>query len=296
MSNTIFGIIHDYYPLQKMISIKSKDQILFFYLSRQTQKVISLAMSHKSVFIDFEYGEKTKIFKSAPAKEITAINTIKFQTSKGLKTLFDINKEKQDLKDLINEKSYKCFLDFEFSMPGFGDFTPFTTEIIQVGLLITNEEDEVVDSYSNYVQPNTPISDRTKKFLEIDQEAFKDAISYEQFYKDYSEILDVYKPIIYVWGGNDLKTLNSSYKLHKVKPPVGRYEDLLHHHRVFYELKTDIGLFSALKIYKGLEIDQAHHALTDATATKEVFDGFKRVINGLQIVDLKNEAYSPDGE
>jgi len=55
-----------------------------------------------------------------------------------------------------------------------------------------------------------------------------------------------------------------------------------------------LGLFTALKIYRGIEADQVHHALTDATATKEVFDGFKKKVNGLIDIEIKNGPQSAD--
>ena len=47
----------------------------------------------------------------------------------------------------------------------------------------------------------------------IDEVNFVDAVTYDEFYSDYKELIDIYNPIIYVWGGNDIKALDDSYKI-----------------------------------------------------------------------------------
>ncbi|MCB9498534.1 MAG: hypothetical protein H6687_01425 [Bacillales bacterium] len=294
MNKEEFGIIHDYYPREKMISIKKRNSLSFFYFSKSALQLFKRAMEHESVFVEIEYSDKEKVLKNIIAKEITVIHKIQYQTKKGPKSLFDVSVIKEDVKKLINLDTYKAFLDFELTMPAYNERHPFTPEIIQIGMVIANEKDEIVNIYTTYVNPEVPISDRAKRFLGISKESFKDAVSYDQFYNEYKNLLSIYRPIIYVWGSNDVKALNDSFTLHKVKPLKARYEDLLKHHKHYYELKNDLGLFTALKIYRGIEADQVHHALTDATATKEVFDGFKKKVNGLIDIEIKNGPQSAD--
>ncbi|MCR5741128.1 MAG: hypothetical protein K6G38_01525 [Gammaproteobacteria bacterium] len=62
-------------------------------------------------------------------------------------------------------------------------------------------------------------------------------------------------------------------------------ELILKHHK----LHNELSLFKALLIYKGINARQVHDALVDAQATKEVYDEFKKDINGELDLDLKEE-------
>jgi len=288
------GLIHDYYPLQKMISIEKNGRIQYFYFGKRMFRIFMDAMAYKSVFVFFEYSDKTKILKGATAKEIVTLHKIMYTTHHGLKKIYCVDDIKARIEAQINRVEYKMFMDLELTMPKFGERAAFTPEIIQIGMVVTDENDTVINSYSTYVNPITPISNRAKLFLQITDDDFIDALPYEEFYKEYKRFIDIYKPTIYVWGGNDVKAFNDSYLIHNAKPIKARYVDLLKYIRQYYELKEDIGLFHALKIFDHVDASQAHHALTDATATKEVFVKFKQAINDEIFVDVKRELLTLD--
>ena len=148
MNKEEFGIIHDYYPREKMISIKKRNSLSFFYFSKSALQLFKRAMEHESVFVEIEYSDKEKVLKNIIAKEITVIHKIQYQTKKGPKSLFDVSLIKEDVKKLINLDTYKAFLDFELTMPAYNERHPFTPEIIQIGMVIANEEDEIVNIYT----------------------------------------------------------------------------------------------------------------------------------------------------
>ena len=100
---------------------------------------------------------------------------------------FDINTIKKGVASILNRKTNKMFLDMEFTMPSY-DFSgekPFVSEIIQYGILIENEEGQVVLSESSLVKPKDPsgLNARTFNFLNLQKEDFAHAITYKAFYK-----------------------------------------------------------------------------------------------------------------
>lgn len=288
MNKEIFGLIHDYYPRERVISIQNREGLSFYYFSKGLINLFSTAMSHENVFVVFETSTVTKVMKGIPANQIIVIHDLFYVSKKGRIDLFDSRDMRESIRELINQEGYKMFMDLELTMPSYSDRTPFIPEIIQIGIVITDPDDQIVNYYTNYVKPNKPISDRAKKFLSLGPECFNEAIEYQEFYNDYKELLDIYDPIVYVWGGNDVKSLADSFKIHDVEPLNPQYIDLLKLHHQYFELKNDLGLFNALKIYRGIDATQAHHALTDAQATKEVFDSFKAHVNGTNMVDVKS--------
>ncbi len=289
--NSAYGLVHDYYPREKMISLKLENKLSFFYFPKHLHKIFNKSMIYKSVYIFFDYSEKdVKVLKGAEAKLITSIEKIEYQSNKGLVSLYNQEAKKKSEIETINSYEYKMFIDFEFTMPEYGEKKPnFVSELLQIGVVISDKNDKIINEYSNYIKTDNPVSLRTKRFLRIDDEELEESISQEQFYEDYLSFINIYNPTIFVWGGADTKILDSFYKRHKVKDISAEYVDLAQIIKKHYELKSELGLFNALRIFKGIEAEQAHHALTDAAATKEVFDCFKTLINCEHDINLKEK-------
>lgn len=280
MSDIIIGKIHDFFPRDRVFSIKSKKQIKYYSYKKEHQSLFLEAMNYKTVFVKFDLSTKTKTVRHALVTNIDVLYFVTVATPKGTKVLYNDDDNKEGLKKILNAYRYKMFIDLELTMPAFGEKTKFNPEILQIGCVIVNEEDKIVNYYSNYVKTVHPISFRTYKFLSLENDAIEDAISYEEFYKDYDELIKIYNPIVYVWGQNDISSLSSSMKSHNMKVIKADYYDLAKMHVKFFHMKEQPGLFTALKVYKEIIATQVHHALTDAQATKEVYDGFKLVANG----------------
>lgn len=274
------GKIHDFFPRDRLFSIKDKKQVKYYSYKKEYHRYFLNAMRHQTVFVKFSTLDKTKIIRNAPASTIDILYLLSYSTPKSSRTIFSDEEKKDDIKSLINEKRYKMFIDLELTMPPYNETKRFYPEILQIGCVVTDENNNIVNYYSNYVKTNHPISFRTYKFLSLDQEEVDEAISYEDFYNDYKELIEVYNPIVYVWGEGDIHALNNSMKYHELPEIKATYRDLLGIHINYFHFKSFPGLFNALKVYKDINATQVHHALTDAQATKEVFDGFKAYING----------------
>ena len=103
-----------------------------------------------------------------------------------------------------------------------------------------------------------------------------------------SNKLEIYNPTIFTWG-IDKNYLESSYKYHNKPSIEGNYQDLSHLITRYFQIPADISLFNALNIFRGINAKQAHHALTDAQATKEVYDVVKKCVLGEIKIDVQEE-------
>jgi hypothetical protein len=121
-------------------------------------------MIYKSVYIFFDYSEKdVKVLKGAEAKLITSIEKIEYQSNKGLVSLYNQEAKKKSEIETINSYEYKMFIDFEFTMPEYGEKKPnFVSELLQIGVVISDKNDKIINEYSNYIKTDNPVSLRTK--------------------------------------------------------------------------------------------------------------------------------------
>ena len=191
---------------------------------------------------------------------------------------YDLAVLRAGMRDVLNHHKHYLFIDFEMTMPGYNP-ADFRSEIIQAGYALAEANGPVRLAEGFYVLPkhDRTLTKRTRRFLKIDEETFfKEALTYDVFYRKLKDILKTYRPKLVVWGKNDLAALNDSYLLHEKKPLTQDKDfiDLLKLHKDYFNLRDDLGLFKAYKTYYQVEYDQTHDANEDAMVTKYVFDAF----------------------
>ena len=114
------------------------------------------------------------------------------------------------------------------------------------------------------------------------EEDFSKAMTYKAFYKKLKKYMDKYQPMIYVWGKNDIITLDSFYKMHDLEPVTSRknFVNLMQLMKNYLGQKADIGLFNALTFLDPTFDDaQDHDALEDASVTCKIHHLFKMRVN-----------------
>ena len=279
------GKIRKIHTEDRVFEILIKGKIEFFYLSRSQMKKFNMYLQ-AGLFVYFVCKKEPVIHGKFKAYEV--INFTKMISIKGnRKTVyFDINTIKKGVASILNRKTNKMFLDMEFTMPSY-DFSgekPFVTEIIQYGILIENEEGQVVLSESSLVKPKDPsgLNARTFNFLNLQKEDFAHAITYKAFYKRLKKYMDKYQPMIYVWGKNDIITLDSFYAMHELEPVTTRknFVNLMQLMKNYLGQKADIGLFNALTFLDPtFDNPQDHDALEDASVTCKIHHLFKVRVN-----------------
>ncbi|MCL1949776.1 MAG: exonuclease domain-containing protein [Turicibacter sp.] len=183
----------------------------------------------------------------------------------------------------LKKTQYFAFMDLEFSMTG-PEYRgkPFVSEIIQVGVILTDASGNLVEKFSSYIRPTAhpKVTGRTTDFLKINKDAVATGMGYRDFYKIIKDIIQRFNPMFFVWGANDGFMLKSSYEVNRLEPlfAEGQIINLQQVHRQYFEVGQDIGLYNALKSY-GLETGiQIHDALVDALILSHIFFQFRNAL------------------
>jgi len=251
-----------------------------FYLTRSLYKVFSEHLE-EGYLIDFEISDYTKRIGRTKFHQVSHFNTI--ESVKPYVVIYDIEKLRLEMRNVITQYDHYLFVDFEMTMPGYSR-GPFQVEIIQFGASLTDKDGNTILDRNYYIKPLARrLSLRTIRFLDLDLDEFNaNSKPYDYFYINFKNILDTYKPKIVVWGKNDIVALNESYKLHDLLPLTNEYDffDLLTLHKDYFNLNQDIGLFKAYETYfpqKDVK-QQKHNAKDDANITKKIFFEFLKEI------------------
>ncbi|MFH5881176.1 exonuclease domain-containing protein [Liberiplasma polymorphum] len=282
----------------KILAIDEENRIIVIQ-TRKDQKYVYFQRAMFARYMKyFNFNNRISLTVKIrqPNKKIhkyTAVDIIKIstQTSRMVYTLYSQEVLSKDTQKFINSLKNKMFLDLEMAMHPYKVDKDFIQEIIQVGYVLTNENDEVIEKYMCFVKPtlHPTLTKRTLKFLDLKQEDVDQGVSFNVFYNHFKKIIKHHQPAIIVWGKNDHLALKDAYEINKVESlhKHTRFVNLLQLHKNVYSLKNDLGLANAYKLY-GYTIDsQRHDALEDAMMTRKIFNGFKAVLNGTESVEIK---------
>lgn len=270
-------IIYDVNRRKKAFYIIINNQKQGFYL---TNKIYQTFFDYlqKGVLVDFEVTENSKIigneklFQVNYFKQIISLNPYYVH--------YDLYLLREEMKNVILNYKNFLFIDFEMTMPGYYNKN-FRPEIIQMGYMLTTNGKVKKNSYYILPEETKKLSNRTKRFLKLDEDLFyKEAKHFTVFYKELQDLIKKYNPKIVIWGKNDKTALDHAYNIHNLKPLTDddSFMDLLKLHKDYFNLKDDLGLFSAHKNYYDENIIQTHDAKDDAFITKRVFEGFLKHI------------------
>jgi len=273
----------------RIISLRVRNQVMFFYLQRSILNRVGKYLEI-SRFIQFVVDENKRVYRGRKVSNIDYfVKVMEIRYRKNI-IYYDVSNIQEGTKDLMNSLGTKMFLDLEMSMHPYRQDKNFIQEIIQVGYYLEDKNGKIIEEYNEIIKPtiHKKLTKRTLKFLEITQHEVDNGINYEEFYVHFKQLVMKYAPAIIVWGRNDFLALRESYRINKFPSlkKKTRYINLLKMHKNYFNLKNDLGLFNALKLYSEPNGAQMHNALEDAKATLEIFNGFKRVLNNELVVDL----------
>ncbi len=281
----ISGRIHTIDIKNKLVGILINKKIQFYYFQNSQMNLFKRYL-YVGNWVEIEYDENHKIIKGKKEafvvsfvykiSSIDKYNKIIYYDKKMLNT---------SLSNFLKSLGNIMVLDLEMTMPSYNfKGKGFKAEIIQAGYMIINGEGEEITRYSKYIKPKLQpkLSKRAEDFLKLDSFEFEaNAISYDEFYEEFSEALDIYKPVILVYGKNDIIVLNDSYTIND-KPSLSyktRFINLCQLIKNYYDLRNDPGLFKLYKIYYDNQDIQIHDAFNDSEVTALVFKAFKDEVN-----------------
>lgn len=277
----VYGKVHEVLRKERMISIVINSHLEYFHMTNRNMKDFRIYL-FKKPYVFIEVNDTYEVHSYHKCREIDHFIKIVLPTRKGSEIYYDISVIQDGVKELINRPQNRLFLDLEFSMGS--PLYRGGNEILQYGLVLEDEQGNVILEKSDLVQPFNPkaLNVKTLLFLSRSLEDFDNACSYIEFYQLLENIIEQYDPKIIAWGTNDILALESSFKINKLKPLDirNRYINLMHVMKNYYSYKQEKGLFSTYKeMSKTEETDQIHDALEDAIVERKIFHLFKDEIN-----------------
>ncbi len=290
MEEYVYGILHGVIESKRIIAIKGKKKVSFYYMSKSMFKQF-MQYFKPGIYVFLQTKANARLYHKYLVKNVIAIDKILEPNQNQPKVYYDISIIKSGIKSLVNQNRNRLFIDFEMSMPPYNNYENFISEIIQVGYVLTDEYGFVIEEFSSYIKPKLfpEISIRTKKFLHIDQDSINSGKPYEFLYNKLFKVQEEYNPVVYVWGKNDHLELSKLNRIHKLKNFTKnmQFVDLLSLHKTYYGLKNDIGLFNAYFNYANQDFTkQKHDAYEDAWVTKEIFYAFKDICNNRRTINF----------
>ena len=275
MKREIVGQIHKVSKDYKIMSIQVVNKLEFFYVQPRFVKQFRKYL-YPGVFVSFTAeDEKFKLRRRLVSKVIAFEKIIGNRYHRKF-SYFDQKVLKKNILEKIGCYKYRLFLDLEMTLQ---HTKSDDEEIIQVGAILVDQNNQEILSYNEFVKPTKlkSISQRTCTFLNITEEdVLKNGISYQEFYQTFRYINHKYQPAIIVWGNNDQIALMKSYKINHVKPLFDTYRfiNMQQVHKDYFNMNYELGLFNTAKIYQIPCGKQAHHAFEDAQITQLIFDKF----------------------
>lgn len=280
MPRVVQGQIYKVSVDYKLISIKQKNKLEFFYLPPRFVREFRNFL-YSGVFVRFICDTKRFRIKHHSASRIIAFEKIEGNRYHRKISYFDQNVAKLNILDRIDKYNYRMFMDLELTLQHAKDVRE---EIIQIGAILVNRNNEIIWTYNEFLKPTLieQISKRTLKFLNISRDSIDNGISYRTFYEEIRVILLRYQPCIIIWGESDKNALINSYNINNVAP-IFRDEDFINMQEVlkrYFNFNYELGLFTCAKLLNIECGTQKHDAYEDAYITKEIFTRFYKIAKG----------------
>jgi len=287
--SVITGPIKNIYPKKRIISLLVQDKVVYFYLQRNLMKKFSRYLI-KGRFISFEAFEEVKVMHKLKTYQVDHFIKIIMQRHRKQVVYYDLSVVKNEIKDLLERKKYRMYLDLELAMHPYYKTNNFVQEIIQSGLVLEDADGNILEKHFDFVKPVKfpKITSRTAKFLNVTQKEIDSGIIPIEYHTKLKRIIDNYDPMIIVWGKNDIIALKEFAKINNLQliTPREKFINLLQIHKNYFNLKNDIGLFNCYKNY-GFELaKQNHNALEDAEITRLIYHEFVKVCNNVKEISI----------
>ncbi|MBN2504572.1 MAG: hypothetical protein JXB20_04435 [Bacilli bacterium] len=290
MTQFICGLLHGVDESKRVLAIKTKHRVRFFYMAKS---IFSTFMNYfgPGIYVFMTVTKESRTYKGYRVQNVINVDKVMEPNRQKPKLFYDLSIIRSGIRTIVNTDKPKLFLDLEMSMPPYRNYQTFVSEVIQAGMVLSDDQDKLLIEHAFFIKPKLfpDISERTRKFLKIQQNEVDAGKDYHEFHRIFMDILRKYRPTIYVWGKNDkleLKKMNSIHQLEDFTVKA-QFVDLLQLHKIYFNLKNDLGLFAAYNMYSTEALDQQRHdAFQDASITRNVFFWFREVANGRLAVEL----------
>ncbi len=293
MTQQVFGLLHGVDEKKRVIAINTRHRIAFYYLAKGMFQTF-MDYFKPGIYVFMTVTQELRRYKGYMVQNVVNVDKVMAPNRQKPKLYYDMSIIKSGIRTIVNLDKPKLFLDLEMSMPPYRNYQTFISEVIQAGMVLTDNDGKTIIEHTFFMKPELfpEISERTRKFLKISQTEIEGGRHYSDFHELFQRIMVKYRPVIYVWGKNDKLELKKMNKIHELDDftAVAQFVDLLQLHKIYFSLKNDLGLFAAHNLYATDDLDyQRHDALQDAVITKKVFFWFRDVVNNRMDVILPAE-------
>lgn len=278
----VYGKITDIDYYNRIITIKHRSHLAYYYLTKKMMLEYKNYL-YQEPYVLMDVNEtKTKI-SHYRAHEVNHFLKITLPKRYQMKTYFNVQNIQEEIKKLLNKKTYRLFLDLEFSIPG--NRGKPASEIVQYGMILEDPEGNIILEESSLLKPyqEKALNARTLLFLSRVYSDFENAPSYIEFYQAIERCIRDYDVKIIAWGVNDIIAMQKSFKFNRLVPLElrHRYLNLMQIMKNYYSYKQEKGLFTTYQeLTKQSSLIQNHDALEDARIAREIFHLFRDSING----------------
>ena len=255
---------------------------LYFYLQKNLVKKFYKYLS-SGVYVVFDYDPTPQKRRFVSAYKVNHFIAISMPKAKHNRVVYyDLDVIRDGINELVTSMDPILFIDFEMNMQDYQPIPNFEQEIIETGLVITNKDGAIMKIKHWYIKPTRfpKITKRAMKFLHYTNHELNQAVSFREFYNEFSKIIKEYNPYVIVWGKSDITQLKKTCQINGCPELKLKFVNLLQLHTNYFNLKNSPGLFSMWETYNNSKLpEQKHNSLEDAMVTKDVFFKFKECIN-----------------
>ncbi len=186
-----------------------------------------------------------------------------------------VNDKKDVLINYNSKKDYNSYVVFDIETTGLSAINDMITEIGALKIV----DGDIVDSYSQLINPERPIPEFITKLTGITDEMVKDKPTIKDVIGDFYEFID----------NSILVAHNSTFDIGFIREKI-KLIDVELNNPVIDTLELSRAVFSELKNHKlntlakhlSVNLDNHHRAVDDAKATAEIF------MRILELVDIKD--------
>lgn len=156
----------------------------------------------------------------------------------------------------------KLIIDLEATCTNADEFPRHESEIIEIGAVLVNENNEIISQYNTFIKPvrNPKITKFCTELTSIVQSDVDNAPGFKDAMQDFIDYMDGLGDFIFCsWGDYDKNQFRRDSEYHEVPNHMAQYEHV-NIKKKFAQMRgiKPCGLKSALN-YSGLEFEGNHH-------------------------------------
>ena len=174
----IYGKVHYVDKKERLFSIVVGGNLQYFHLTNKNMKDFK-GYLFKRPYVCFDASDEYFVHSNIKCQEVNYFIKISISSRRGVVVYYDLHSIQDEVRQLINQKHNRMFLDLEFSLVGAKGYS--ISEIIQYGIVLEDNDGNVLYQGSSFVRPvySNYINRQTMNFLSIDNSVFGSKISYE---------------------------------------------------------------------------------------------------------------------